>query len=41
MKLQAHKVDVMLENLSTTGDVSSMNLKYLITLCHMRLQYKS
>ena len=41
MKLHVHKVDGMLENLATTGAVSSMNIKYLITLCHMPLQYKS
>ena len=31
-----HTVNAMLENLMTTGCVSSMNLKYLITLCHIR-----
>ena len=34
-------VNEMLENLATTALVSLINLKYLITLCHMPLQYKS
>ena len=37
----ARTVNGMLENLATTPCASSMNLKYLITLCHMPLQYKS
>ena len=41
MKLHEHKVYAMLENLATAGCVSSTNLKYLIALSHMPLQYKS
>ena len=37
----ARSVNAMLENLATTGSEPSINLKYLITLCHMPLQYKS